>query len=210
VRYAKPRWRGWTHLIFFELSLVLGTLLVVTASGWAETTAASIYAGSVSGLFGASALYHRGQWSTGTARRLQRLDQLMIVVLIGGTATPPILLCLPSPFDITVTAVMWTLTVAIAAFRVVCLSAAERLVGGMFIALGWTAGAALPWVWMRAGIAPAVLLVIGGAFYTAGALCYHRRRPDPVPAVFGYHEVFHALVCAAAACQYIAIAVFLL
>jgi hemolysin III len=90
------------------------------------------------------------------------------------------------------------------------LPAAERLVGGLFIALGWTAGGHCSGCGRAQELHPAVLLLIGGAFYTAGALCYHRRRPDPVPAVFGYHEVFHALVCAAAACQYIAIAVFLL
>jgi len=71
------------------------------------------------------------------------------------------------------------------------------------------AGLALPRVWARAGMAPTVLLLTGGLLYTAGALAYHRRRPDPLPSVFGYHEVFHAFVCAAATCQFVAIAVFI-
>jgi hemolysin III len=58
-------------------------------------------------------------------------------------------------------------------------------------------------------VAPALLMLAGGVLYTAGALSYHRRRPDPIPSVFGYHEVFHAYVCAAATCQYIAIALFI-
>jgi len=85
------------------------------------------------------------------------------------------------------------------------MNAPEKLVGAIFIGLGWTAGMAEPAVWVHAGIAPAFLLLAGGVLYTAGALSYYRRWPDPVPAVFGFHEVFHAYVCAAATCQYIAI-----
>lgn len=81
--------------------------------------------------------------------------------------------------------------------------------GGAFIGLGLVAGLAMPAVWINAGVAPAVLLVAGGFLYVAGAVSYHRRRPDPYPATFGYHEVFHAYVCAAATCQYIAIAIFI-
>jgi hemolysin III len=92
-------------------------------------------------------------------------------------------------------------------------AACRRVSGGDphlgFVALGWVAVLALPGVWNRAGAAAGVLMLAGGLLYTAGALCYHRRRPDPYPAVFGYHEVFHAYVCAAAACQYVAIGLFL-
>ena len=86
----------------------------------------------------------------------------------------------------------------------------EWAAGSAFIGLGWLAGSALPAVWMRAGVAPALLMIIGGLLYTAGAIAYHHRRPDPAPATFGYHEVFHAFVCLAAACQYVAIACFIL
>ena len=89
------------------------------------------------------------------------------------------------------------------------MSAPELLVGATFVGLGWAAGLALPEVWIHAGVTPGVLMLAGGLLYTAGALCYHRRRPDPSPSVFGYHEVFHACVCAAAACQYLAIARFI-
>jgi hemolysin III len=85
----------------------------------------------------------------------------------------------------------------------------ELLAGALFVGLGWLAGLALPWVWAHAGVAPALLILTGGLLYTAGALSYHRRQPDPFPSVFGYHEVFHAFVCAAATCQFVAIAVFI-
>jgi hemolysin III len=85
----------------------------------------------------------------------------------------------------------------------------ELVAGGTFVGLGWVAGLSLPWVWAHAGVAPAVLMLAGGVLYTAGALAYHRRWPDPRPSVFGYHEVFHTFVCAAATCQYLAIALFI-
>ena len=89
------------------------------------------------------------------------------------------------------------------------MSTPELAAGAMFAGLGWLAGLALPWVWAHAGVASAVLMLAGGLLYTAGALSYHRRWPDPSPSVFGYHEVFHGFVCAAATCQFVAIAVFI-
>ena len=104
---------------------------------------------------------------------------------------------------------MWALTVAAATLRLAWMSAPELVAGSTFVGLGWVAVLALPGVWTHAGAAAGALMLSGGLLYTAGALAYHRRRPDPYPAVFGYHEVFHACVCAAAACQYAAIALFL-
>jgi hemolysin III len=89
------------------------------------------------------------------------------------------------------------------------MNAPERLVGVTFLGLGWVAGLALPGVWVNAGSAAGTLMLAGGLLYTAGALSYHRRQPDPYPAVFGYHEVFHTYVCAAATCQFVAIALFI-
>ncbi len=210
VHYDRPRLRGWLHLVCFEASLVIGTLLVVAAQGSLQVTAAAVYAAAVAGLFGTSALYHRGTWRPLAARRMQRLDQLMIVVLIAGTATPPMAIALDGTWRVVGLSALWTLSAAAIVLRVTRLSASERLVGTLYVALGWLAGAAVPTVWIRYGIAPALLLVIGGVLYTVGAVGYHRRRPDPVPAIFGYHEVFHVYVSAAAACHYVAIACFLL
>src|SRR6185437_14438907 len=104
---------------------------------------------------------------------------------------------------------LWSLTLTAGAVHMARMVLPERLVGAMFLGLGWVAGLALPGVWIHSGAAAGALMLAGGLLYTAGAISYHRRRPDPYPSVFGYHEVFHAYVCAAATCQFIAIAVFI-
>jgi hemolysin III len=209
VWYVKPLLRGWLHLVWFAASLVLGTLLLARAHGAVRITALAIYAASVSAMFGISALYHRGNWTAAWSRRLQRLDHTMIFVLIAGTATPAFLLATSGTFRLACLVVMWALTATAAAVRLAWMNAPELLAGSTFVGLGWVAVLALPDVWTHAGAAAGALMLAGGLLYTAGALSYHRRRPDPCPAVFGYHEVFHACVCAAAGCQYAAIALFL-
>ena len=209
VYYAKPVLRGWLHLLCFGASLVSGPLLLARGHGAAGITAVAVYSASVSALFGISALYHRGTWTETGRVRLQRLDHAMIFFLIAGTATPVFLLDAPGAFGLACLIVMWTLTLTAAAIHLAWMNAPELLVGGTFVGLGWAAGLSLPWEWIRAGSAAGVLMLVGGLLYTAGALSYHRRRPNPYPSVFGYHEVFHAYVCAAATCQYVAIARFI-
>ena len=209
VWYVKPALRGWLHALWFAASLVTGTLMVARAHGAVRITALAIYAASVSAMFGVSALYHRGTWTAAWNRRLQRLDHAMIFLLIAGTATPAFTLATSGTFRLACLITMWALTVTAAALRLAWMSAPELVAGSTFVGLGWIAVLALPDLWIHAGAAAGVLMLAGGLLYTAGALSYHRRRPDPYPAVFGYHEVFHALVCAAATCQYAAIALFL-
>jgi hemolysin III len=134
----------------------------------------------------------------------------MIFFMIAGTATPVFLLAARGTSGLVCLIVMWALTLAAAAIHMAWMSAPELVVGATFVGLGWLAGLALPEVWIHAGVAPAVLMLAGGLLYTAGAISYHRRRPNRYPAVFGYHEVFHAYVCAAATCQYVAIALFII
>jgi hemolysin III len=209
LAYAKPLLRGWLHLLWFEASLVVGTLALMRAHGAVQLTVIAIYAATVTGMFGTSALYHRGNWRPCWSRRLQRADHAMIFLLIAGTATPAFVLAAPSPYGVVCVVTLWTLTLAAILTRMLWMSAPEKLAGTIFLALGWTAGLAIPFVWVHEGIAPALLLTAGGLLYTAGALSYHRRRPNPAPTVFGYHEVFHAYVCVAAACQYVAITLYL-
>ncbi len=205
VYYTKPILRGWLHLIWFGASLVLGTLLLARAHGAARITAVAIYTASVSSMFGVSALYHRGTWTDSWRRRLQRLDHAMIFFLIAGTATPAFLLATRGGFGLACLIVLWSLTLTAAAIHMARMVLPERLVGAMYLGLGWVAGLAVPWVWIHAGVAPGALMLSGGLLYTAGAISYHWRL-DPYPSVFGYHEVFHAFVCAAATCQFLAIA----
>jgi hemolysin III len=209
IYYTKPALRGWLHLLWFAASLVTGFLLLTRLRGGARISAGAIYATSVSGLFGASALYHRGNWTNAWRQRLQRLDHLMIFFLIAGTATPAFLIAMPGPLGLTCLIVVWTLAITAAAVHMAWMNAPELLVGGTFVGLGWVAGIAIPGVWMHAGAGAGLLVLAGGLLYTYGALCYRRRRPDPIPSVFGYHEVFHAYVCAAAGCQYAAMALLL-
>jgi hemolysin III len=208
VYYARPALRGWLHLLCFWASLAGGLLLISRAHGGAQITAALVYSASLSALFGTSALYHRGTWTAVTRLRLRHLDQAMIFFLIAGTATPAFLLCAPAGVGPAALIVMWALTVTAAAVRLALPATPELVAGALFIGLGCAGGLALPWAWTHAGTASGVLLLAGGLLYIAGALSYHRRWPDPYPSVFGYHEVFHVYVCAAAACQFAAIARF--
>jgi hemolysin III len=208
VYYARPLLRGWLHLLFFFVSLAGGALLLAGAHGGARITAAAIYSASLSALFGTSALYHRGAWTAAWRLRMRRLDQTMIFFLIAGTATPAFLLCAPAGAGLACLIVMWALTLTATAVRMTRAAVPERVAGALFIGLGCAGGLALPWVWIHGGLASGLLLLAGGLLYIIGALSYHRRWPDPFPSVLGYHEVFHVYVCAAAVCQYAAIARF--
>ncbi|MGH3630861.1 MAG: hemolysin III family protein [Sciscionella sp.] len=161
-------------------------------------------------MFGVGALYHRGDWGPSVTSWLQRLDQLMIFVVIAGTATPPIAACLPAPYSLLGLETVWSLAVLAAAVRLCHRRAPAWLSGASFVSLGGAAGVGMPAVWMHAGVAPAALLLLGVLLYTAAALAYRFGFPNPYPAAFGYYEIVHLLVCAAAACQYVAVACFLL
>ena len=206
---VKPLLRGWLHLISFEASLVLGTLALVSAHGAVQITAIAIFAASVSAMFGVSALYHRGNWPAAWHRHLQRLDHAMIFLLIAGTATAVFLTTTHGIARLAGLIMIWTLTLTAGGIHMAWMNAPERLVGGTFVGLGCVAGLALPEVWLHSGAAAGALMLAGGVLYIAGALSYHRRWLNAFPTVFGYHEVFHVYVCAAAACQYTAIALFI-
>ena len=208
VYYARPVLRGWLHLLCFWASLGGAAVLLARAHGTAQVTAAAIYSVSLSALFGTSALYHRGTWTAAWRLRLRHLDQAMIFFLIAGTATPAFLLAAPAGAGLACLIVMWALTLIAVAVRLARAGGPEFAAGALFVGLGCAGGLALPWVWIHAGTVSGVLILTGGLLYIAGAISYHRRWPDPYPSVFGYHEVFHVYVCAAAACQYAAIARF--
>ena len=209
IHYTKPVMRGWLHLLWFLASLVISTVLLARARGDARVVSIAVYAASVSALFGVSALYHCGTWTDTWRRRLQRLDHAMIFFLIAGTATPTYVMATRGAVGVTGLIVLWTLTGTALIIHMAWMNAPERLVGGTFIALGWVAALALPAVWVHSGAVPGLLMLAGCLLYLAGAISYHFRWPDPYPSVFGYHEVFHVFVCAAAACQYAAIALYI-
>ena len=207
---VKPRLRGVFHQYAFFISLVGGTVLVVLAATIRASVAAAIYAASVSALFGVSALYHRVTWTTPARRRMRRLDHSMIFLLIAGTYTPVGLLVLEGTLATVVLAVVWGGAMAGIVLELAWTNAPRWLGGAVYLALGWVAVVAMPQLFGRLGVAGGLLIVAGGLLYTAGAAIYGLRRPDPVPAVFGYHEVFHLLVIAGVTTHFLAIGVFAL
>jgi hemolysin III len=208
---VKPRLRGVSHQWAFFVSLLTGGALVATAPEGRAKVAAAVYAASVAGLFGASALYHRITWASVAARRwMRRLDHSMIFVLIAGTYTPMALLALSGPLSTAILIAVWAGAAAGVVMKLVWIDAPKWLVALTYVILGWVAVAAFPQLYDALGITGFTMVLLGGLLYTAGAVVYALRRPDPVPAVFGYHEVFHVLVIVAAALQYAVVAFFVL
>src|SRR2546423_1430461 len=206
----KPRLRGVLHQAAFSVALVIGTLLVVSADGTRASVAASVFAGSVAAMLGMSALYHRITWSPRVRPWMRRLDHAGIYLLIAGSYTPVGLLTLSGRMRVVVLAVVWSGALLAIGLKFAWVTAPKWVSVVIAIALGWVGVVAMPDVWRHAGPAAAALLAGGGLAYTAGAIVYARKRPDPVPLVFGYHELFHALTLVAVACQYVAIAFFVI
>jgi len=208
---VKPKLRGVSHQWAFFASLVLGAALIVLAQTPKATLAVGIYAVSLSALFGTSALYHRVEWTRPSARQwMRRLDHSMIFFLIAGTYTPFALLVLHGTLAMAILAVVWIGAVAGAIVEMVWIDHPKWASALIYLALGWVAVAAFPELWTAMGVVGTLLVAFGGLLYTAGAVVYATQRPNPNPAVFGYHEVFHLFVIAAAIAQYAAIAFFAL
>jgi hemolysin III len=189
------------------VSLVAGVCLVLGAGSVRARLAVSVYALSVAALFGTSALYHRIDWRTIGARRwMRRLDHTMIFVLIAGSYTPFGLLVLHGPVAVVTVVAAWSAALAGAVFKLVWIDAPGWLGATIYILIGWISVIALPELVHRLGIAPVLALALGGILYSVGGVIYAKKRPDPVPRVFGYHELFHLLVIAAAALQYAVVA----
>src|SRR5690242_3252325 len=186
----KPRLRGVFHQWAFFVSVGAGTALVLLANGSTATIAAAIYAFSLSALLGVSALYHRVTWRPAARRWMRRLDHTMIFVLIAGTYTPFALLVLHGDLARVVLIAVWVMAGAGAVLNLLWWNAPKPVTAAVYISTGWIAILAFPQLWSGLGPIGFSLIVVGGILYTAGAVVYARRRPDPRPAVFGYHEIF--------------------
>lgn len=207
TKKAKPKLRGVLHEQAFYVSLLAGVLLIATATETLRTLAAAlIFAVSVSALLGVSALYHRVTWKPTARKWLRRLDHSMIFLLIAGTYTPFALLVLHGRLADTLLIVVWVAALAGSIAELALADASKWIMAIVCVSLGWISIIALPDIAQQIGAAGTVLLAAGGVAYTAGAIVYATQKPDPAPATFGYHEVFHLLVVIAIALQYAVVA----
>ncbi|HEU0023619.1 MAG TPA: hemolysin III family protein [Thermoleophilaceae bacterium] len=207
---VKPRLRGVVHQWSFFVALVAGVTLVVLAPAGRATAAAAVYATALAGLLGTSALYHRVTWRPAVRAWMRRVDHSMIFVLIAGTYTPFAVLVLAGSTRVVVLLGVWVGAAAGVVFALVWVRAPKWLSAVAYVTLGWFAIFAFPQIVDRAGAGALALILFGGVVYTAGAVVYATRRPDPRPEVFGYHEVFHVLVVVAALVHFVAVAAFAL
>lgn len=211
LKPLKPRLRGVLHQRAFYVSLVVGAALVLAATDNVRSlVAAGVFALSVSALLGVSALYHRRDWPAEVRKKLRRLDHSMIFMLIAGTYTPFALLVLDGTLATVLLVGVWACAIAGSVMELALADASKWIMAAVCIGLGWVSVVALPDIASAIGAVGTALLAAGGVAYTAGAVIYATQRPDPVPHVFGYHEVFHLLVVVAIALQYAVVAFFVL
>lgn len=200
----KPTWRGWIHAATFPAAIALGVILVVMADGvLAKATSAVFFASSLL-LFGISALYHRINWSPKVKLLFKRLDHANIFLLIAGTYTPLAALGLPPEKATLLLSLVWAGAALGIGFRVFWVGAPRWLYVPLYLALGW---AAMMYVVDFFQVVPVsmILVFVGGMFYTVGAIMYGLKRPNPVPGVFGFHELFHSCTLLAFLCHWTAI-----
>jgi hemolysin III len=206
---VKPKLRGVFHELGFYAALGCGVALVLTSDNGRSRAAAAVFAGCVAACFGVSALYHRPTWKPTARSWLARLDHAGVYLLIAGTYTPFGLLVMSRGWAVPVLSVVWSGALAAILLKLFWYRAPKWLSAAIGVALGWVGAAAFSQL-LKLPVAGLVLVILGGLLYTAGAVVYARRRPDPVPHAFGYHELFHVLTVVAAGCQYAAIAFFVL
>jgi hemolysin III len=205
---ARPRMRGWLHAYAFGVAIVGSIVLCSVAAardGWRPLLGCAVYAVTVCGLFGVSALYHRRVWGPHGYATMKRLDHAMIFLFIAGTYTPFCLLLLPERTARLLLTVVWAGALGGVVLKMAWPRAPRWLGVPLYGALGWTAIAVLPDILHHGGVTTVVLLIVGGAIYSLGALCYAFRWPNPWPRTFAHHEVFHAATLVAAICHNVAV-----
>ena len=207
VAAMKPHLRGWLHAGSFPLVVAAGIVLIALAPTVAARVSSTIFVITAALLFGTSAVYHRGTWSPRVQVLLKRFDHSNIFLIIAGSYTPFAALLLTHDRARTLLWIVWLGALGGVAFRVFWVNAPRWLYTPIYVALGWVAVIYLPEFYRSGGAALLTLIIVGGALYTAGALVYGLKRPDPSPRWFGFHEVFHACTVAAFVVHYIAVSI---
>jgi len=206
---VKPKLRGVFHEWGFYGALAVGPAAVVTSEPGRARIAVAIFSGCVAACFGVSALYHRPTWKPAARAWLARLDHVGVYLLIAGSYAPFGLLVLSRDWAVPVLAVVWGGALLAILIKLFWLQSPKWLSAAFGLTLGWVGAAAASQL-LTLRPAALALVVAAGLLYTAGAVVYALRRPDPVPNVFGYHELFHVLTVAAAAAEYVAVVFFVL
>ena len=201
-----PLLRGVSHAWAFWFALAGAVVLILLAPSATAVTAAVIYGAGLCALFAGSALYHRWRWDPRWRPLLRRVDHSTIFIFIAASYTPVALLVLHGPLSWVVLGIAWVGAAAGVFFSLAWIDAPRWLTAATYLALGWVAVIALPQLASKLGAAPFTLIAVGGGLYSIGAVVYALQRPDPWPRVFGFHEVFHAFVIAAAVCHFVAMA----
>jgi hemolysin III len=201
---VKPTWRGWIHAGTFPLALVAGIVLIVVADGSAAKWSAAVFMATSLLLFGVSAVYHRFNWSPKVKAIFRRIDHSNIFLLIAGTYTPLAICALAPDKAVLLLSLVWGGALLGIGFRIFWLKAPRLLYVALYIVLGW---AAMMYIvdLVNANVAMMVLVIIGGVSYTVGAVFYALKRPNPIPGVFGFHELFHSCTVLAFLCHWTAI-----
>jgi hemolysin III len=206
-----PRLRGVFHQYAFFAAVAAGVVLVVLADGLLERFAVWVYATALAVMFGASALYHRFPWRSAAARlRARRLDHATIFLFIAGTYTPFALLAFSGTTQVVVLVSVWAGALLGLALELAWIESPRWISAFAYLAVGWVGVMAAPQLFPALGVAAAVLVIVGAALYTLGALAYATTWPNPFPATFGFHEVFHVLVVVAAVTQFVAVSLLVL
>jgi hemolysin III len=208
-RLVKPKLRGVFHELGFYAAVAVGFVLVIMAEPGRARMAGLIFANCVAVCFGASAVYHRPTWRPRARARLARLDHAGIYLLIAGSYAPFGLIVLSRGWAIPVLAIVWGGALAAIVMKLFWVQAPKWLSAAIGLTLGWVGVVAFPQLLKLSPVA-VLLVATSGVLYTAGAVVYARRRPDPHPLIFGYHELFHVLTVAAVACEYVAVAFYVL
>jgi hemolysin III len=206
---ARPLLRGTFHLCAFFVALIVGGLLIVEAPSARVQFAAAVFAAAVAVMFGASALHHRVSWNECGYRWSRRIDHAGVYLAIAGTYTPFGLLVLEEAWRIVILAIVWGGAAAAILLKFAWVDGPKWLAAAIATSLGWIAVIVFPQLVDGVGWDGTTLLLAGGLAYTIGGLVYVLRRPDPLPTIFGYHEIFHLLVVAAVALQYSVVAFWL-
>ncbi|MFE6734386.1 hemolysin III family protein [Microbacterium sp. NPDC057650] len=199
----KPTWRGWIHAATFPVAIAGGIVLIVLAQGTPAKWAAAVFMATSMLLFGNSALYHRFNWGPKTKMVLKRIDHANILLLIAGTYTPLAVLALPPQKGALLLIVVWSGAILGILFRVFWINAPRWLYVALYLLLGWAAVMYMVDL-VHANVAMMVLVCVGGLLYTAGAVVYAMKKPNPWPGHFGFHEIFHVCTVLAFLCHWTA------